>query len=92
MGRAVTDLSVPQVLALMVVAAKTAEGYGLPIDGIQPEHRLIYRALEARELIRVSSPRKAALSIGLPAPDVPDAYVLTDAGAARAIEVLTQHH
>jgi hypothetical protein len=84
-----SDLSTPQVLALMVVAeASIDERHGVPVDDVAEGHRFIYRALLDRDLIYVSSPRRSARELGLPDPEIPDAYVITDDGAGVVLQAL----
>lgn len=98
------DLSTIQVIALLWVAeASVDERLGIAIDTLEPERQLVLRALLARGLVRIWSPRQGFLDAGLfsYADAGSDLYVITEAGANLAITYLrraggspasTQHH
>lgn len=84
-----SDLSTPQALALLVVAsAAVDERHGVPVD-VPDEQRFVWHGLLAAGFVRVHSARAAALTLGFTT-DLPDLYVITDAGAAEAVRILTR--
>lgn len=88
------ELSTVHVLALIVAANATLEHGGLVIDELPDNQRLIFRALLARELIEVHSPRRALIATGMYSyadEAGPDVYRVTDLGGELALSILSEH-